>query len=202
MCEMIKQIPNLICIFRTALAVWLALAILKNPDKTSLLYFAFVLTWIIIILDGVDGIIARKLNITSDFGAFFDIACDRATELIFLSLFATLRWIPFWVLIVFLIRGIIVDGIRGFASKEGKTAFGEKSMMESKLGLFLTSSRFMRFTYGAIKALAFSFMFIAQLPLMDTFGLIDYEMILVYLATFLCVIRGIPVLIEGKRFFS
>lgn len=197
---MIKQIPNLICIFRLGLTIWLSLTVLNNPHDVKVLYLGFFLTWVIIILDGLDGIIARKLNITSDFGAFFDIACDRATEFIFLALFATLNWMPFWVLIVFLVRGIIVDGIRGFATKEGKTAFGEKSMMESKLGLFLTSSRFMRFLYGGVKLFAFAFMFISQMVVFSF--LQGPEMLLIYLATFLCVVRGIPVLIEGRRFFS
>lgn len=197
---MISQIPNIISIFRTSLAIWLSFVVLNNPHNVKVLYLAFFLTWVVIILDGVDGIIARKLNITSDFGAFFDIACDRVTEFIYLSLFATLHWIPFWVLVIFLVRGIIVDGIRGIASKEGKTAFGEKSMMESKLGLFLTSSRFMRFTYGGIKAVAFAFMFISQMVVFSF--LKGPEMFLIYLATFLCVIRGIPVIMEGRRFFS
>ena len=194
-----KQLPNIISIFRTLLAIAIAQAVLNDPHNTTILTWAFFLTILGISLDGLDGIIARKLNLTSDFGAFFDIACDRIVELIYLSLFATLRWIPFWILIVFLIRGILVDGIRGLASKEGKTAFGEKSMMESKLGYFLTSSRFMRFFYGGIKVFAFAFMFLANF---EWAKYLSFEMFLIYLMTFLCVIRGVPVLIEGRRFFN
>ena len=119
--------------------------------------------------------------------------------MIFISLFAVLQWIPFWILIVFLVRGILVDGIRGFASKEGKTAFGKKSMMNTKLGYFLTSSRFMRFSYGIIKAFAFAFMFLVH-STMPQF--LNIEMFLVYLMTFFCILRGVPVLIEGRRFFQ
>ena len=194
-----KQIPNLISVFRTALTIALVVFVLKDPTNKNLLMFAFWGTWLVIILDGVDGIIARALKLTSDFGAFFDIACDRIVELIFISLFVTLNWIPFWVLVVFLVRGILVDGIRGFAIKEGKTAFGEKSMMESKLGYFLTSSRFMRGFYGAIKAFTFAVMFLVQAYCPNFLNL---EMFLVYLMTFICIIRGIPVLIEGKRYFQ
>ena len=181
------------------LAVGLAFVVLNDPHNLTILYMAFFLTIIIICLDGLDGIIARKLNLTSDFGAFFDIACDRIVELIYISLFTVLRWIPFWVLIIFLVRGILVDGIRGFASKEGKTAFGKKSMMESKFGYFLTSSRFMRFFYGGIKAFAFAFMFLANYQWAKY---LNFEMFLIYLATCLCVVRGIPVLIEGRRYFK
>ena len=194
-----KQLPNFISIFRTLLAIFIALVVLGNPEKKDVLLFAFWFTWLVIILDGIDGIIARKIKATSEFGAFFDIACDRITELIYISLFAILKWIPFWVLIVFLVRGVLVDGIRGFASKEGKTAFGKKSMMETKIGYFLTSSRFMRALYGGIKAIAFAIMFLVHLY--DTRFLVVGDFF-IYFATFLCIIRGLPVLIEGKKFFK
>ena len=193
-----NQIPNIISIFRTALAIVLAFFILKNPTNISLFNMAFWITWVVIILDAIDGIIARSLKLTSDFGAFFDIACDRIVELIYISLFVVLKWIPFWILVIFLVRGILVDGIRGFAMKKGKTAFGEKSMMENKLGYFLTSSRFMRAFYGGVKAFAFAIMFMVHSYHPNLF---NFEMFLIYLMTFICLIRGIPVLFEGKRYF-
>ena len=160
---------------------------------------AFFITWLVIILDGLDGIVARYLKSESDFGAFFDIVCDRIIELIYIALFVVLKWIPFWILVVFLVRGILVDGIRDFASKEGKTAFGKKSMMKTQIGYFLTSSRFMRAAYGGVKAIAFACMFLVH----STFPqYLNLEMFLIYLMTFFCIIRGVPVLIEGKRFFS
>ncbi len=194
-----NQIPNIISIFRTALAIALAMFVFKDPENKNLLMFSFWMTWVVIILDGLDGIIARSLKSSSDFGAFFDIACDRIVELVFISLFVTLKWIPFWILAVFLVRGILVDGVRGFATKEGKTAFGEKSMMKSKLGYFLTSSRFMRAFYGGVKAFAFAVMFLVKSNFPEYLNL---EMFLIYLMTIVCVLRGVPVLIEGKRFFS
>ncbi len=193
-----NQIPNLISILRTILAIALAIFVLKNPENKSFLMIAFWMTWLIITLDGLDGVVARYLKSESDFGAFFDIACDRITELIYISLFIVLKWIPFWILAVFLVRGILVDGIRGLALKEGKTAFGTKSMMQSSIGVFLTSSRFMRAFYGTVKASAFAFMFLFQANCRE---FLPAEMILIYLMTFICIIRGMPVLIEGRRFF-
>ena len=194
-----KQLPNIISIFRTLLAIAVALVVLETPYDIKVLKLSLYLTIVIIVLDGLDGIIARALKSTSDFGAFIDIACDRIVEIVYLSLFSVLRWIPYWILIVFIVRGIFVDGVRGFALKEGETAFGEKSMMKTKIGYFLTSSRFMRASYGAIKAIAFALMFLVQ---SSSHHLIDIEMLLIYLMTFYCVIRGVPVLIEGRRFFN
>ena len=197
--SVMKQIPNLISTFRMILAITLTIFILNNPSNIKLLTWAFWITWLIIILDGLDGIIARALNLTSDFGAFFDIACDRIVELVLISLFVILTWAPFWILFIFLVRGILVDAVRGLAYKEGKTAFGEKSMMDSKLGYFLTSSRFMRFSYGLIKAIAFAFMFLVRSSMPHFLNL---EMFFIYLMTFYCVVRGVPVLVEGRRYFA
>lgn len=194
-----SQLANLICIIRTIMAIVLAIIVLNNSENYSLLVWSFWFTWLILILDGVDGIVARITKSDNDFGAFFDIACDRVVEQIYVALFVTLNWIPFWVLVVFIVRGILVDGIRGFANKEGKTAFGKNSMMQTKLGHFLTSSRFMRFAYGGIKGFAFAFMFFTKSICPEYYS---FEMFLIYLATFFCIVRGIPVLIEGKRFFN
>lgn len=194
-----RQLANLISVFRTGLAIVVVIVVLKNPADENILLFSFWLTCFVIVLDGFDGIIARYLKIESDFGAFFDIACDRITELVYISLFVTLHWIPFWILIVFIVRGILVDGIRGFASKEGKTPFGKKSMNETKIGHFLTSSRFMRASYGTVKAVAFALMFLVKSKLS---GLLQLEMFLIYLVTFYCIVRGVPVLIEGKKYFK
>lgn len=194
-----KQLPNIISAVRTLMAIVLVFVVLENPYEKDILIHASWITVFIIALDGLDGIIARKVKAESKFGAFFDIACDRIVEILFVALFAILQWIPFWVLVVFLVRGILVDGIRGQVLKEGKTAFGETSMMQTKIGYFLTSSRFMRFSYGGIKMLAFSLMFLVKAGLYSLYGI---EMILIYLMTFYCIIRGIPVLIEGKRFFT
>ena len=194
-----KQLPNIVSIFRTLLTIGIAIFVFNFPADISILQCSFWLTILVIALDGLDGVLARALKADSDFGAFFDIACDRIVELIYISLFAILRWIPFWILIVFLVRGILVDGMRSIAAKEGKTAFGEKSMMKSNPGYFLTSSRFMRASYGAVKAIAFAFMFLAHSTMPQY---LNIEIFLIYLMTFYCVIRGIPVLIEGRRYFS
>ena len=115
-----KQLPNLISIFRAGLAIALTIIVLNNPNNNTALDFAFWITWLVIILDGIDGLVARGLKLTSDFGAFLDIACDRIVESIYISLFVILQWIPFWILIVFLVRGILVDGVRRLASEKVK----------------------------------------------------------------------------------
>jgi hypothetical protein len=48
-----------------------------------------------------------------------------------------------------------VDALRALALARGKTAFGEKTMMRSRLGLWLAASRLHRALYGGAKVVTF-----------------------------------------------
>jgi CDP-diacylglycerol--glycerol-3-phosphate 3-phosphatidyltransferase len=152
-------------------------------------------------MDGLDGYLARKLNETSKFGSVFDILCDRVVEMVYWITFLALGWIPLWIPILIMTRGVLVDGFRAIAMEQGFTAFGDTSMMRSPLGAFLVSSRFSRCSYGTFKALAFSLLILAYIPGLPI-RLAPFAMVCVYITVFFCLIRGVPVLIEAKRFFK
>lgn len=164
---------------------------------------ALVLTAFVLWMDGLDGFVARKFNEASKFGAVLDILADRIVENVYWVVFATLGWIGVWVPLVVLTRGIITDGLRSVALEQGFTAFGSDTMMQSRLGKFLVASNFSRFSYALTKALAFVLMIAAFLPVEYSFksqiSLAAY--VCVYIAVTFCVLRGIPVIIESKRFF-
>ena len=191
-----KDIPNLITLTRLLLALCAYFLILH----TSNVLLPFFLTIVVIGGDFLDGYFARRLKVSSDFGAWFDIASDRFVEFGYWSVFAVKAIISPWILIIFLLRGILVDGIRSFAQKEGLTAFGEKTMMKKNtLAWFIVASPFSRFSYALFKAAAFC---LCCLVVKDSFiWLKPIADILVYASTAYCIARGIPVLIEGKRFF-
>jgi CDP-diacylglycerol--glycerol-3-phosphate 3-phosphatidyltransferase len=162
----------------------------------------FFLTIVIFISDGLDGYIARKRNEASLFGALFDIAGDRITELTLWIVAADNDLVPIWVPLVFIIRGVIVDTIRSSkALAQGVTPF---ALMSSPVGKFLVAGRFMRVFYAIVKACAFSGLalllpFPAVLPAVWTQvgGLLaGLTYFFVYLAVLLCVIRGVPVIAE------
>ena len=161
---------------------------------------------IIFILDSVDGIVARKQNQTSTFGAVFDIVADRIVENIFWIYFAVIDdRISFWLPIVVVTRGFLTDGVRSIALTEGKTAFEMSSAAWSRA---LTSSRFSRGLYGLTKMLTFIFL-PATLVLMDVYPALDTQIgqivatfslvsvIIAYITVAMCIIRGIPVLVDG-----
>lgn len=192
---------NMITIFRMFLS-FLVVGLLFI-HKQNIYWIAFVMTILVIWMDGLDGYVARKFNETSKFGAVLDILSDRVVENVYWIAFLGLGWLPVWVPVVVSSRGIITDGLRSIALEQGFTAFGSSTMMESKIGKFIVASNFCRFSYAVLKAIAFAFLIIAHMP--ET---IKFESIIRHIAyfsaygsVFFCVLRGIPVIMESKRFF-
>src|SRR5208283_414565 len=147
----------------------------------GLLIFLFLMDWF-------DGYVARVRREVTELGAVLDVALDRAVENILWLTFMYLGMVPLWVPIVFLIRSFIVDGVRGVALARGKSGFG---MMHSPIGKFLVASRFMR----AFHALALKYPGAKQ-------TLHSGNQVLIFLVVALCVVRGIPVLLDGRIYFG
>lgn len=194
---------NLISLLRTILA-FLTVGLLFVPSRT--MYFTcFALTVIVIVMDGLDGFVARHFNESSKAGAVVDILADRVVELTYWLSYAVLGWVGLWVPLLVMTRGIVVDGLRGLALEQGYTAFGETTMMQSKLGWWLVSSPLSRWLYAFFKAAAFAFMIIAYTPnIQPTVNQLFFQLAQtsVYIAVAFCVLRGLPVLIEGRRFLT
>ena len=172
---------------------------------------AVFLTIVVIYLDSLDGYVARKLGVASDFGAIFDITGDRIVEHIYLIFYSAMGILSFWVPLIFVTRSFLVDTLRSVAySREGKTPFGDKTMMKSRISTFLTASRFSRGVYGVSKVVAF-----VLLGLILAFNQ-GYEQgiqwfsreffqktvlvtnIIVWTMVVFNLLRGIPVLVDGR----
>ena len=194
---------NFITILRTIFAILLVTVLIMFHNSDKVLMGSFLMTIIIIWMVGLDGYFARKFNESSKFGAVLDILGDRVVENVYWITFCAIGWLPVWVPLVVVCRGIIVDGLRSVALEQGYTAFGSSTMMQSKIGKFIVASNFCRFSYAIFKAIAFALLILAHMQadytgkeLVTTIAYVS-----AYIAVFFCVIRGIPVVIESKRFF-
>lgn len=158
---------------------------------------------VLYLMDWLDGYVARFKNEVTSLGGVLDIAMDRVVENVLWIVFVHLGLAPLWVGLVFITRSFLVDGLRGFALAKGHSAFG---MMHSALGKFLVTGRFMRGLYGLAKGAAFGFLTLglglkALGPqVADHLGWVFLTgTLLVYLSVFLCLARGIPVLLDIRR---
>lgn len=170
---------------------------------------AAILIGVAILLDGLDGWVARRYNETSPLGAAFDIAGDRIAENVLWVVYADLNLIPIWVPLLMLTRGFLVDALRAIGYAEGKTPFGKDNMMRSAFTEWLTAGRPMRLIYGWAKLLAFVFLAgLVGYQLRDASGTLLGEIYgwnpfryagwaCVWASVILSIVRGVPVIYDA-----
>lgn len=197
---------NFVSIIRIFIAL---IAVFLLFIHTTVAYLtAFVLAVIAFAFDGLDGYLARKLHEESALGAVLDIMGDRIVENAFWVVLAMLGYLSGNVIvnaifpIVCITRAFTVDSIRSVALSKGFTAFGASTMQKSTIGKFICASRFMRIIYAVAKIAAFGLLIIAHTPALESWryiGIVDLTgIILAWIAIILCVVRGLPVVLEAK----
>lgn len=90
-----KYIPNILTVSRFVLIPFIAMSLIS--EKYIL---AIILLTISGLTDILDGIIARKFNIISNFGKLIDPLADKTTQVSILITLVYKHIIPIWVLIV------------------------------------------------------------------------------------------------------
>ena len=102
---MIKNIPNLLSIFRLVtipIVAWLLLA--------DLLLYAALLTICIALSDLLDGLIARLWYAESELGSYLDAIADKAFVISIFILIGILNLLPAFIIILVISRDIIIMG--------------------------------------------------------------------------------------------
>jgi CDP-diacylglycerol--glycerol-3-phosphate 3-phosphatidyltransferase len=197
---------NLITLSRLLLLVVVVVIAYGPPGLIQLINVPLLI--LVFVTDGIDGYVARKRHETSQFGAMFDIAGDRIVELTMWIVLADLKLVPIWVPLLFVVRGTIVDAIR--ASQTSSSRESPFALMETPVGKWLVAGRFMRALYAVVKATAFCWLLLLPpLPVVAPavwrdFGPIGIAIgnMLVLVAVVLCLVRGLPVIVEfiyGER---
>jgi CDP-diacylglycerol--glycerol-3-phosphate 3-phosphatidyltransferase len=204
------RIPNSIIAARVALAFVTAGLLVEGSPVASLAAVGLVV--VVMAMDALDGIVARRMGLASDFGGVLDITADRIVEHVFWITFAALGQVGLWVPLVVMARSFLVDAVRGLALASGRTAFGERSLARSELTRFLTASRVMRNAYGAAKLAAFvllgAVVTAGSVAAAGGAGLSPSVLAAlelsagacVMLAVGLCLVRGVPVLADARAY--
>lgn len=198
-----KNLANIITLTRIFF-VFIVTALICCTDCCYSYIAALVLTAILMWFDGLDGYVARKFNISTKLGALLDIMGDRIVENVFWITFCSLGWVNVAIPLIVVSRGIITDSLRTLAFEKGYTAFGKTTMMQGKIAKFIVASNFCRFTYAVCKAVAFFFLIAGHMPC--TYAnqdiILSVGEICAIISVAFCVLRGLPVVIESKRFFE
>jgi len=125
-----KHLPNALTISRIILIFcFVVLANFDNVNPTCIkvgadaAYVCHVVALIVAFLAGItdllDGYLARKYHVESDFGRLMDPLADKIFILATFVMMLDYAMIPGWVLIVILTREFMVTGLRTLASSKG-----------------------------------------------------------------------------------
>lgn len=82
-------------------------------------YIAVAVFIIACLTDALDGYIARKNNLITNFGKFMDPLADKLLVCSALICFVELKLVPAWIIIVIISREFIISGFRLVASDSG-----------------------------------------------------------------------------------
>lgn len=117
---MIKHVPNILTIIRFIFIPIIVTALGFNNYLLALLLFT-----LSSITDVLDGIIARKYNVISDFGKLMDPLADKCTQISVLLTLTIKGVIPIWIIVVLILKESIMIAGASFL-------YGKKLVVSSK----------------------------------------------------------------------
>lgn len=172
------NLPNKLTILRAALIPFFVFFLL-NGEIPYHQYLAVAVFIIASITDALDGHIARKYNLITNFGKFMDPLADKLLVCSALICFVELKLIPSWVVIIIISREFIISGFRLVASDNGVV------IAASYWGKFKTVSQML--------------MSILLILHFDNPAALAAEQILIYVSLILTVVSLVDYIVKNKN---
>ena len=161
------NLPNKLTVFRVLLVPVLIIVgyVGAYASRGTLFLGVPVYMWIMNLIfiiasitDKLDGTIARKRNLVTNFGKFLDPIADKILVLAALIMLVELRKIPAWIPIIVAFREFLVSGYRLIAAKEGGKVIAASiwgklktvTQMIALIMIFLDNYAYFDFARGAI----------------------------------------------------
>ena len=113
------NLPNKLTIFRIILIPFFVFFLLAPYFEGYGNYIAVAIFIVASLTDLLDGKIARKYNMVTNFGKFMDPLADKLLVCSAMICLVDLRLIPSWVVIIIIAREFIISGFRLVASDNG-----------------------------------------------------------------------------------
>jgi phosphatidylglycerophosphate synthase len=171
------------------LVVWITILYLGSPP---LRLAGVALLFVGLMLDTVDGVVARRTGQSSLIGGVLDIAADRSYELALWMCFAQLGLISPAIPLIVVLRTTLTDALRSLGVAQGAAPLAQAA---KPLERFLVASAWMRSGYSVAKVTAFSGLALAE-ALADQ-ALLAAVQPVAWLAVIFCLCRGLPVILAG-----
>ena len=172
------NLPNKLTILRVCMIPFFVFFLLFDKIEYHN-YIALVLFCLACITDALDGYLARKNNLLSNFGKFMDPLADKLLVCAALICFVELKLISSWIVILIISREFIISGFRLIASDNG---------------VVIAAS-----IWGKFKTIAQMFMSILLIANFDNAIFNALEVLFIYLSLALTVISLVDYLIKNRK---
>ena len=178
------NLPNKLTILRVIMIPFFVAALLYDGGANqNMRYVAAALFIIASLTDMLDGKIARKYNLVTNFGKFMDPLADKLLVCSALICMIELRELPAWMVIIIISREFIISGFRLVASDNGvviaASYWGKFKTTFQMIGVVL-----LNFNIPALSTLTTIIVWIALA--LTVISLVDY------------IVKNAGVLTEGK----
>lgn len=113
------NLPNKLTIFRVILIPFFVVFLLLDPKNQMYRYIADAIFIVASLTDMLDGKIARKYNLVTNFGKFMDPLADKLLVCSAMICLIATGQLAAWIVIVIIAREFIISGFRLVASDNG-----------------------------------------------------------------------------------
>lgn len=114
------NLPNKLTVLRVLLIPFFVAALLAGDGQIPMLRYVSAAIFIVASLtDMLDGKIARKYNLVTNFGKFMDPLADKLLVCAALICLVELKQIPAWMVIIIVSREFTISGFRLVAAEQG-----------------------------------------------------------------------------------
>ena len=112
------NLPNKLTLFRIFLIpVFIIVMMMNIPSKFLIACIIFIVASI---TDAMDGHIARKYNLVTDFGKFMDPLADKLLVIAALTSMIEFKLVAAWMVFIIVARELTVSILRAIAAADGK----------------------------------------------------------------------------------
>ncbi len=178
------NLPNKLTILRVLLIPFYILFLMTDLAGDASKWIALAIFVVASITDFLDGYIARKYNMISNFGKFMDPLADKLLVCSAMICFVELERMPSWIVVVIIAREFVISGFRLVAVEQGRViAAGWWGKFKTAFTMFMVI--FMTINMDALKYVTIALMYISLA--LTIISLLDY------------LIRNRDVLKEGDK---
>lgn len=175
------NLPNKLTLLRVFMIPFFVFFMLTDFAGGASKWIALAIFCIASITDTLDGYIARRDHLVTDFGKFMDPLADKLLVCSAFVCFVDMHRIPTWIVIMIISREFIISGFRLIASDNG---------------IVIAASM-----WGKVKTVVQMIMIIVLIAdLGGVFGIL--EQILIYAALVLTVVSLVDYLMKNKQVLS